>query len=104
MENELRKLREIVEKQEEYNKKLVDSLVDSLEREQEKNEITVKTLKEITKQNAIKEVAIVAFIRSLSLPSIIHHLFHLVLLIISLIFLTYISLLFNSIYKISARI
>lgn len=62
MENELRKLREIVEKQEEYNKKLVDSLVDSLEREQEKNEITVKTIKEITKQNAIKEVAIVALI------------------------------------------
>ena len=62
MEKELRKLREIVEKQEEYNKKLVDSLVDSLEREQEKNEITVKTIKEITKQNAIKEVAIVALI------------------------------------------
>lgn len=62
MEDELRKLREIVEKQEEYNKKLVDSLVDSLEREQEKNEITVKTIKEITKQNAIKEVAIVALI------------------------------------------
>ena len=48
-----------------FGKTLTMSMLDyffSLEREQEKNEITVKTIKEITKQNAIKEVAIVALI------------------------------------------
>ena len=59
---EINKMRELIEKLENDNKKLVDSLVYSLEREQDKNEITVKTIKEITKQNAVKEVLIVAII------------------------------------------
>ena len=59
---EINKMRELIEKLENDNKKLVDSLVHSLEREQDKNEITVKTIKEITKQNAVKEVLIVAII------------------------------------------
>ena len=59
---EINKMRELIEKLENDNKKLVDSLVYSLEREQDKNEITVKTIKEITKQNEVKEVLIVAII------------------------------------------
>lgn len=59
---ELNRLSNIIEKQDKDKEKLIDSIVESLAREQEKNEITVRTIKEITKQNAIKEFAIVVSI------------------------------------------
>ncbi|MGN1358649.1 MAG: hypothetical protein ACI4WU_04710 [Bacilli bacterium] len=59
---ELNRLSNIIEKQDKDKEKLIDSIVESLAREQDKNEITVKTIKEITKQNAIKEFAIVVSI------------------------------------------
>ena len=59
---ELNRLSNIIEKQDKDKEKLIDSIVESLAREQDKNEITVKTIKEITKQNAIKEIVIVFLI------------------------------------------
>ena len=55
---ELNRLSNIIKKQDKDKEKLIDSIVESLAREQDKNEITVKTIKEITKQNAIKEIVI----------------------------------------------
>jgi hypothetical protein len=59
---ELNRLSNIIKKQDKDKEKLIDSIVESLAREQDKNEITVKTIKEITKQNAIKEIVIVFLI------------------------------------------
>lgn len=68
--NEEKKLREKAEIERDNNSEkyiniivnIVDTQAKIIAREQDKGEITVKTIKEITKQNASKEVVIVAMI------------------------------------------
>ena len=68
--NEEKRLREKAEIERDNNSEkylntlmnVMDTYTNIIAREQDKGEITVKTIKEITKQNAFKEASIVAMI------------------------------------------